>query len=75
MPSHGAAALRGDRRVGTVTSACRSPTLGPTIGLATVASACAVSGARLDVSVGTDRVAATVGSVPLYDPEKRRVGA
>jgi aminomethyltransferase len=75
VPSQGAAALRGGQRVGTVTSACRSPTFGRAIGLATVASACAVSGARLDVSLRADRVAATVGSAPLYDPERRRVRA
>jgi aminomethyltransferase len=72
VPPRGAGVLHGDRLVGTLTSVCRSPTIGRVIGLASVDRAYAVPGGRLCVAVGQGGPDALVARVPIYDPEKRR---
>ena len=70
VPPRGAALARSGRRVGTVTSACVSPTLRGVIGLAVVDTGAAGDGER--VEVGAERTGAVVRPVPLYDPAKAR---
>ncbi len=73
LPPPGAALVRAGERVGTVTSACRSPTLGGVIGLGRIARACAEPRTRVGVvAAGGGAVPATLAAPPLYDPERRR---
>lgn len=72
VPEYGAAVTRGGEAVGTLTSPCESPTLGQTIGMAVLESACARVGERVDVAVGDGVAAATVAPLAIYDPEKAR---
>jgi len=67
MPERGAEVHAADRPVGVVTSAVVTPGYGP-LALAVVSTECAAVGAR--VSVGERP--ATVRSLPIYDPDKRR---
>jgi aminomethyltransferase len=71
VPPRGAAVWWAGARVGTVTSACASPTLGGVIALAVVAAGAAAA-AGDQVEVGPDRAGAVVRPVPLYDPAKGR---
>ena len=72
VPEYGAAVTNGGEPAGTLTSPCESPTLGRVIGLAVLDTRFAHPGARLDVALGDETVSATVESLPIYDPEKRR---
>ena len=72
VPPHGAPVRRGGRPLGTVTSACHSPTLGGVIALATVDAGAARTGLAVKVGDEPSGAPATVRPVPLYDPEKRR---
>ena len=72
VPEYGAAVTNGGEPAGTLTSPCESPTLGRVIGLAVLETPLARPGARLDVALGDGTVPATVESLPIYDPEKRR---
>jgi glycine cleavage system aminomethyltransferase T len=69
VPQRGTPVQSGTDRVGTVTSACASPTFGRVIALAILEVAAAADGAEVTVGEGT---AATVRPVPLYDPERKR---
>ena len=71
-PEYGAAVASGGEPAGTLTSPCESPTLGRVIGLAVLDARFASPGSRVDVAVGDGTVPATVESLPVYDPEKRR---
>jgi aminomethyltransferase len=71
-PEYGAAVTSGGEPAGTLTSPCESPTLGRVIGLAMLDARFAAPGARVDVALGDGTVPATVESLPIYDPEKRR---
>ena len=66
------AVTSGGEPAGTLTSPCESPTLGRVIGLAVLDARFASPGSRVDVAVGDGTVPATVESLPVYDPEKRR---
>lgn len=68
VPAHGMCVSLSGRRVGTVTSACASPTLGGVIALAILDADAAGKGNRVKVG----GVPAVVSSVPPYDPSKRR---
>ncbi len=69
VPEYGAAVTAGDEPAGTLTSPCESPTQGTVIGLAVLDTQFAERGTRLEVAgAGT----ATVDSLPIYDPQKRR---
>jgi len=72
VPEYGAAVTKGGQPAGTLTSPGESPTLGKVIGLAVLDSAHAALGTRVEVAVGNGTAAATVDTLPLYDPEKRR---
>jgi len=71
-PEYGAAVTSDEVVVGTLTSPCESPTLGRVVGLAVLGSRLAVPGTRVEVALGEGTVPATVESLPVYDPEKRR---
>jgi len=71
-PEYGAAVTSGGEPAGTLTSPCESPTLGGVIGLAMLETRFASPGGRVDVALGNGTVPATVDSLPVYDPEKRR---
>jgi aminomethyltransferase len=71
-PEYGAAVTRGGEPAGTLTSPCESPTLGRVIGLAMLDARHASAGGTVDVALGEGTVPATVESLPIYDPEKRR---
>jgi len=65
--------LRDDAIIGHVTSVANSPTLGRTIGLATVAADLDQPGARFAVKAADGRlVEAEVVALPFYDPENLR---
>ncbi len=72
VPEYGAAVTKDGEPAGTLTSPCLSPTLGKVIGLAVLDTRFAVRGEKVEVAVGSGRAAATVESLPIYDPEKRR---
>jgi aminomethyltransferase len=70
VPPRGAPVARGGQRIGRVTSACGSPTLGAVIGLAVLDAGAAAYDER--VEVGEAGTGAVVRPVPLYDPAKAR---
>jgi aminomethyltransferase len=72
VPEYGAGVTVGGEPTGTLTSPCLSPTLGRVIGLAAVESRRARLGTRCEVSIGDGTAAATVESLPIYDPQKTR---
>jgi aminomethyltransferase len=72
VPEYGAAVTSGGAPAGTLTSPCESPTLGRVIGLAVLEAHFAAPGTRVDVELADGRAEATVASLPVYDPEKRR---
>ena len=72
VPEYGAAVTKGGAPVGTLTSPCESPTLGKVIGMAVLETGCAAVGERVDVAVGDGTASATVATLPVYDPEKKR---
>jgi aminomethyltransferase len=72
VPEYGAAVTRAGEQVGTLTSPCKSPTLGKVIGLTVLRADLAQEGERVEVAVGDSSVPATVSPVPLYDTEKTR---
>lgn len=71
-PEYGAAVTKDGAPVGTLTSPCESPTLGKVIGMAVLDSSCAATGDRVEVALGDGNVAATVATLPIYDPGKAR---
>ncbi|MEI7759415.1 MAG: aminomethyltransferase family protein [Thermoleophilia bacterium] len=72
VPEYGAAVTKDGMPVGTLTSPCESPTLGKVIGLAVIETGSAAVGERVEVAVGEGTAAATVATLPVYDPEKKR---
>jgi aminomethyltransferase len=72
VPEYGAAVTNAGESVGTLTSPCESPTLGRVIGLAVLDAGVAALGTRVEVALGDGTAAATVETLPIYDPEKRR---
>jgi glycine cleavage system T protein (aminomethyltransferase) len=72
VPEYGAAVTSDGAPAGTLTSPCESPTLGRVIGLAVLEARFARPGGRVDVALGDGTASATVESLPVYDPEKRR---
>jgi len=72
VPEYGAAVTRGGEPAGTLTSPCASPSLDQVIGLAVLDTAVAGRGERVEVAVGDGTAGATVETLPLYDPEKKR---
>jgi aminomethyltransferase len=72
VPEYGAAVTSAGEPVGTLTSPCESPTLGRVIGLAVLDAGVAAPGTSVEVALGDGIAAATVETLPIYDPEKRR---
>jgi aminomethyltransferase len=72
VPEYGAAVTADGEPVGTLTSPCESPTLGNVIGMAVVRRDLATHGRALAVAVEGGTAPATVGALPIYDPEKTR---
>jgi aminomethyltransferase len=72
VPEYGAAVMVDNEPAGTLTSPCESPTLGRVIGMAVLETRFAEPGTRVDVAVGDGMAPATVETLPIYDPEKRR---
>lgn len=72
VPEYGAAVFAGGARVGTLTSPCRSPAVGAVIGLAILEAEFAVEGTTVEVAVGDRLAPATVGTLPIVDPERKR---
>ena len=65
VPEYGATVTRDGREVGTLRSACQSPTFGmQTIGMAAIDRALVQDGERVDVALGDGVVGASVGRVP-----------
>ena len=64
-------------RVGEVTSAALSPTLGKTVALGRIDMAAAAPGTVVEVgnNKGGKRLSAVVVALPFYDPEKIRLGS
>lgn len=72
VPEYGAAVSKDGEAAGTLTSPCESPTLGKVIGLTVLRADLAREGERVEVAVEGGTAPATVASLPIYDPEKRR---
>jgi aminomethyltransferase len=72
VPEYGAAVTKDGEPAGTLTSPCESPPLGKVIGLAVLETRFARRGETVEVAVGTGTAAATVDTLPIYDPEKKR---
>ena len=72
LPSSGAAIFSGDDEVGRVTSAVCSPAVGAVIALGYVRRGLAeAGGARVEVSLGTDRAPAVITSLPFVPADRR----
>ena len=72
VPEYGAAVTVDGEPIGTLTSPSESPTLGRVFGLAVLETRFADPGTRVDVALSDGTVPATVETLPIYDPEKRR---
>jgi len=75
LARHGDELYIGRRRVGVVTSGIRSPGLGASIALCRIDVACAEPGTAVEVGKLDGlrkRLAATVVTIPFYDPGKER---
>jgi aminomethyltransferase len=72
VPEYGAAVTADGEPLGTLTSPCESPTLGRVIGMAVVKTRFADRCARVEVALGDGTMPATVETLPIYDPEKKR---
>lgn len=77
-PAHGAPVLDGERQVGTVTSATRSPTLECAIAMARIGVEHAEEGRMLEVGQmdgHMKKLGARVSSIPFVDPQRTRARA
>ncbi len=68
VPPPGTELRAGDARAGVLTSACRSPSAGGTIGLATLGKAFAAAGQALEAAWPSGRSAARVVALPFVPP-------
>ena len=64
--------MKENQPAGTLTSPCESPTLGKVIGMAVLDAHTAAEGETVDVARGEGTVRATIETLPIYDPEKKR---
>jgi aminomethyltransferase len=71
LPAYGAAVSRAGEEVGVLTSPATSPILG-NLGLAILRRDIAEDGTQVEVSVEDGTLGATVDTIALYDPKKRR---
>ncbi|MCZ0963781.1 DUF1989 domain-containing protein [Paracoccus benzoatiresistens] len=78
VPAHGAPVLCGERQVGVITSATRSPTLECSIAMARIAVEHAANGTELDVGMMNGRMkrlGASVTDIPFVDPQRKKARA
>ncbi len=78
VPLHGAPVFIGERQIGQVTSATRSPKFECSIAMARLAVEVANEGTHLEVGMLDGRlkkVPCTVKSIPFYDPKRERARA
>ena len=78
VPHHGAPVLIGERQVGVVTSATRSPTLERAIAFVRLSVEHAAVGTALEVGQmdgRMKRISATVTEIPFVDPKRERARA
>ena len=78
VPAHGAPVLSGERQVGVVTSATRSPMLQHAIAMARVSIEHAANDTALEIGLldgRMKRLDAKVTEVPFIDPERKRARA
>ncbi|MGX9354855.1 DUF1989 domain-containing protein [Roseobacteraceae bacterium S113] len=78
VPAHGAPVFHGERQIGTVTSATRSPSLQCAIAIARLAIEHAEDGTALEVGLmdgHIKRIPGTVSAVPFIDPTRSRARA
>ncbi|NOD47678.1 DUF1989 domain-containing protein [Ruegeria sp. HKCCD5849] len=78
VPAHGAPIYAGERQVGVVTSATRSPMLEHAIAMARLSVEHADNGTQLDVGQldgRMKRLRATVSDTPFLDPQRKRARA
>lgn len=78
VPAHGAPVLCGERQVGVITSATRSPTYERSIAMARIAVEYAANGTELDVGMMNGRMkrlGATVSDIPFVDPQRNKARA
>jgi aminomethyltransferase len=71
-PAYGSAVMKSGARVGTLTSACVSPTFDRVIGLAVLDRSVASVGEEVEVMTGDGPIAAQVAPLPLYDTDRKR---
>ena len=78
VPAHGAHVFMGERPVGVITSATRSPTLETAIAMARLAVEVAEDGTELEIGMmdgRMKRISARVVPVPFIDPKRERARA
>lgn len=71
-PGYGIPVAASGERIGVLTSSCDSPTLGRVIGLSIIERNFADVGRAVEVIGKEMTIPATVETLPIYDPEKRR---
>ena len=78
VPAHGSPVFAGERQVGVVTSATRSPSLEHAIAMARIAVEYAENGTRLEIGQldgRMKRLGASVSETPFTDPQRKRARA
>ncbi len=78
VPAHGAPVYAGERQVGVVTSAIRSPMLEHAIAMARLSVEQAENGTQLEIGQldgRMKRLCATVSDIPFIDPQRKRARA
>ncbi|MEM5518928.1 DUF1989 domain-containing protein [Henriciella sp. AS95] len=78
VPAHGAAVFAGERHVGTVTSATRSPSLERSIAIARLSVEHSQNDTRLEIGQldgRMKRLGATITDTPFIDPTRKRARA
>ncbi len=75
VPAHGASVFAGERQVGVVTSAIRSPMLEHAIAMARLSVEHTENGTQLEIGQldgRMKRLGATVSDIPFIDPQRKR---
>ena len=78
VPAHGCPVFRGERQVGVVTSATRSPELQSAVAMARLSVEHAATGTKLLVGMmdgHMKRLEVTVSDIPFVDPTRKRARA
>lgn len=78
VPHHASPVLDGERQVGVVTSATRSPTLGHSVAIVRLGVEHAENGRRLEIGQmdgRMKRLGGTVADIPFIDPQRKRARA